>query len=317
MNFLSRATACVAVLLALAACAGPGKPADSRPASSSSSSAPGGTRYDADQLAAAALGTWATQRDASRALGLIRQATDLDPNRPDLAWLHIRLCMELPGCEPEPLEARLRKLDPANGVVWVGLLARAQARRDTRAEQSLLEAMTQAQHFNVYWTTLEWRLATALAHANKDVDTSPPNTPLTTALNDVTGWLSGISIPAFKPVTTACDQNRASDPQVRTRCARIAEAMQRSDTTLVEGLGLGIAQRFTTPGSASAMTLDDRVENLSYLSQTAGSIIQAQVEREKFSEQLIELMRKLPREQDVFAAILRWAGRPLTAPPDR
>jgi hypothetical protein len=311
MNFLSRATACVAVLLALAACASPGKPADSRSATSSSSSA---TRYDADALAAAALGTWATQRDASRALGLIRQATDLEPNRPDLAWLHIRLCMELPGCEPEPLEARLRKLDPANGVVWVGLLARAQARRDTRAEQSLLEAMSQAQHFNVYWTTLEWRLATALALANKDA--SPPNTPLTTALNDVTGWLSRISIPAFKPVTAACDHNRASDPQVRTRCARTAEAMQRSDTTLVEGLGLGIAQRLTTPGSASAMTLDDRVENLSYVNQTAGSIIQAQVEREKFSEQLIELMRKLPREQDVFAAILRWAGRPLTAPPD-
>jgi hypothetical protein len=35
------------------------------------------------------------------------------------------------------------------------------------------------------------------------------------------------------------------------------------------------------------------------------------VERDKFSGQMIELMKKLPREQDVAVAILRWAGEPL------
>jgi hypothetical protein len=37
-----------------------------------------------------------------------------------------------------------------------------------------------------------------------------------------------------------------------------------------------------------------------------------QVEREKLSAELIELMKKLRREQEVSLAVLRWAGLPLT-----
>src|SRR5262245_32923283 len=111
MTCMSR-WALLALIVALGACAGPqtreksptGTPAAGRAASG-----------NADQIAAAALGTWATQRDASRALGLIRQAGDLEPERADLTWLQVRLCLELPGCEAEPYEARLRKLDPRNG----------------------------------------------------------------------------------------------------------------------------------------------------------------------------------------------------------
>jgi hypothetical protein len=322
MTCMSRWAALVALIVALGACAGPG----AREKSPSASPAPPGVASgNPDQLAAAALGTWATQRDASRALGLIRQAGDLDPQRADLAWLQVRLCIELPGCEPELYEARLRKLDPKNGSVWLGVLSRAQARRDARAEQSLLEAMSQSERFDVYWTTLIWRLATALAQTNAanapanppaNQPGTPPPTPLTNSLNDVTGWLSRLTFAAFRPVSTACDQQRITDAATRTSCGRIAEAMQRSDTTFVEGLGLGIAQRLTPPGSASAMTLDERVSTLSYRSQAAGAIMQAQVEREKFSAQVVELMKKLSHEQDVSLAILRWAGRPVAPPPD-
>jgi hypothetical protein len=311
---MRRPAALVALILLLGACAGSGT--QEQPGTTASRSPPPGSR-DPDQLAAAALGTWATQRDASRALGLIRQASDLSPERADLMWLQVRLCIELPGCEAEQAEAQLRKLDPKDGAVWLGLLARAQARHDARAEQSLLEALSQAERYDVYWTTLVWRLTTALAQANAvNPPGSAPATPLTNALNDVTGWLSKLTFAAFKPMTAACAQKRTADPTVRTHCNRIAEAMQRSDTTFVEGLGLGIAQRLTTPGTRAAMVLDERVATLSYRSQAAGAIIQAQVEREKFSAEVIELMKKLPREQDVSTAILRWAGRPLTPPPD-
>ena len=57
--------------------------------------------------------------------------------------------------------------------------------------------------------------------------------------------------------------------------------------------------------------LDERVATLSYRSQAAGAVVRSQVERDKFSAQMIELMKKLPREQDVSLAILRWAGQPL------
>ena len=321
MTCMSRWATLLALVVALGACAGSGTRDQSR--GSGSPASPAANSRNPDQLAAAALGTLVMQRDASSALGLIRQAGNLAPERPDLAWLQVRLCIELPGCEPEPFEARLRKLDPKNGSVWLGVLARAQARHDARAEQSVLEAMSQAERFDVYWTTLVWRLATALAQTNAPnppnpppAAGAPPPTPLTNALNDVTGWLSQLTFAAFRPLAAACAQQRTADPTIRTHCSRIADAMQRGDTTFVEGLGLGIAQRLTTPGSTVATSLDERVATLSYRSQAGGAILQAQVEREKFSAQVVELMKKLRREQDMWVAILRWAGRPLTPPPE-
>jgi hypothetical protein len=118
-------------------------------------------------------------------------------------------------------------------------------------------------------------------------------------------------VPAFKPISTSCELDRTQDPATRARCERIAQAMQRSDTTLVEGLGIGMAQRLATPGTPDAVVLEERGATLSYRSQAAGAVVRSQVERDKFSGQMIELMKKLPREQDVAVAILRWAGEPL------
>jgi NifB/MoaA-like Fe-S oxidoreductase len=72
-----------------------------------------------------------------------------------------------------------------------------------------------------------------------------------------------------------------------------------------------MAQRLATPASPDSIVLDERVATLSYRSQAAGAVVREQVERDRFSAQLLELMKKLPREQDVSVAILRWAGQPL------
>jgi hypothetical protein len=157
-----------------------------------------------------------------------------------------------------------------------------------------------------------WRLSVARAAKAPAAGTPGASpTPLTEALDRTTEALSGAVVPAFKPLTAACENNRTQDPAIRTRCEGIAQAMQRSDTTLVEGLGLSMAQQFATPASPAAIVLDERVATLSYRSQSAGAVVRSQVERDKFSAQLIELMKKLPREQDVSVAILRWAGQPL------
>jgi hypothetical protein len=274
------------------------------------------TSGNADELAAAALRSLVIDRDPQQALASIARANALAANRPELAWLHVRVCMEARGCEPEPVEARLRKLDAANGIVWLGPLARAQSRRDARVEAQILEAMSRAERFDLYWTTLIWRLsstrsASSVARSNADA----PTQQLAATLDSTTDWLSRIVVPTFKPLSTACGQQSMHDAATAARCERIAQAMQRSDTTLVEGLGLGIAQRLASPGSAAATVLDERIATLGYQSQTAGAIVRSQVERDKFSAQMLELMKKLRREQDVSLAILRWAGQPLTPEP--
>ena len=291
------------VLIALTGCAG-----QAPQAGKATGRAPSG---NADELAANALQALA-ERDVQTALTAIASANLVEQKRPDLAWLHVRICAVTPTCEPEPIEARFRKLDPDNGVVWLGPLARAQARQDKRVTDQILETMSHAQSFDLYWTTLVWRLTEA-----RNAKSPPPGTPgapaqpLTQAMDRTTDSLSEAVVPAFKPLNAACSAERTQDAATRTRCDRIAQAMQRSDTTLVEGLGLGIAQQLVTPGTPMAVALDERVATLSYRSQASGAVVRSQVEHDKFSAQMIELMKKLPREQDVSLAILRWAGQPL------
>jgi hypothetical protein len=291
----------------LSACAGQPPQGGTAATTASSRTASG----NADELAGDALHAL-NEGDSQAALAAIARANLVAQNRPELAWLHARICYATPACEPEPLDARLRKLAPENGVVWLGALARAQARQDKRVEEQILEAMSHAQRFDLYWTTLVWRLSLA-RNANMPQAGAPGASPqpLTEALDRTTEALSAVVVPAFKPINTACTLTRIQDPAMRTRCDRISQAMQRSDTTLVEGLGIALAQQLATPASPTAVVLDERAATLSYRNQAAGAVVREQVERDKFSAQLIELMKKLPREQDVSVAILRWAGQPL------
>jgi hypothetical protein len=290
----------------LAACAGSPTQKSTAPASAGSGSA--------DELAASALITWGgDSAKASQALGLIQRAVQSAPQRPELLWVYLRICMTAPSCEPEAVEAQLRKLDPNSGAVWLGPLARAQARKDTRTEDQILEVMGKSSHFNVYWTTL-------VAHLTPPVSRSPvataaaqaAPTPLTNALNATVSYLSRLTTQAFMPVSLACDAQQVRDPARRVRCDRIAQVLQRSDTTLAEGVGLGIAQRLAMPNSAVSMDITEKINTLSHQNQTSGTIVAAQVEKDKFSDQMLKLMGQLRREQDVSKAILRWAGRPLT-----
>lgn len=272
---------------------------------------------DADQAAAAALNAWSVARDSSQALRLIERASDLAPDRPDLVWLYARLCSEAPGCEPEPLEARLRKLDPGNAVVWMSALSAAEANGDTQAQTQILDAISRAQRFDLYWNTLLWRLSAASAGTAEASRTSSAETqngvnPLASAMDETANRLAAILVPALQPLSAACARERVRDAEATARCERIAQVLQRGDTFVAEGLGLGIAQRLATPGSTQAALVHERIAILRHQNQAAGAIREAQVERDKFSLELIELMKQLRREQDVSVAVLRWAGQPVT-----
>lgn len=297
------------VVLLLSACA------SSPPQPGASNVNPVPESGDADEFAAGALALWGTNASAngSRALTQIQKAAQVAPQRPEILWLHLRLCMEVPGCEPEPIEARLRKLDPDNGVVWLGPLARAQARRDARASAQILEMMSKAGNFNIYWTTLIAKLVPPMSRMPVATSVAQPvPTPLTNAMNSTINWLSTLAAAAFRPLSAACDAQQVREPETRVRCEQVAQALQRSDTTLVEGLGLGISERLAPANSGALMQITERVQTLRHQTQAAGAIVTAQVEKEKFSEQMLKLMQQLRKEQDVSRAILRWAGQPLT-----
>jgi hypothetical protein len=84
--------------------------------------------------------------------------------------------------------------------------------------------------------------------------------------------------------------------------------LESGDSYAAEAVGLGIEQRIYSEGSSEGIRLADRIQNLRHQRDTAAAVIESQVEREKFSLQYIELLKKLRREQDVTSAILRWSG---------
>lgn len=290
---------CVAALLILGGCS-------SNPASEQTGNRAAQSTNDPDQLMLLALRAGVSVKDWKQALELAQRAASADPKRPELAWLHLRICAATSRCDPAPLEAQFRKLAPRNAAVWLGPLQRAQMQKDAQVEAQLIDSMSQSPQFNLYWTTLMHRLtAAAMAMPNPG-----ERTPLTSSLAEIAGFL-GALVPPFAPLTTTCNAETARNPERRLACERIAELLERSDTYLGEAVGLGIAERIVAPNSTAMVEVKQRVVVSNYRRETAGSLVNAQLEREKFSAELLKLFQSLPREQDVSLAILRWGGEPL------
>lgn len=242
----------------------------------------------------------------------MRRALEQIPDQKELVWLAARLCADVPRCEPETYESRLRKLDPGNGVVWVGPLIRAQARDDHAAETQILDALSREARFDVYWNALLSQGALALSARAPKPAPKLLNGPLTNAINDVSAWLSAVAVPSFTALANACSRERTREARTAERCRNIAKVLQQGDTYAAEAVGLGIAQRSVPPDSPTMIALTEHAAIVSYQHETAREILGQQVEREKMSAELIELMTNLRREQDVSLAVLRWAGVPLT-----
>jgi hypothetical protein len=261
---------------------------------------------NADAFAAEALVTYQLQRDGARTLNLMAAAAKQAPNRADIAYLQVALCRLIDGCTPEPFEARLRKMDAGNAVVWIRALANAQRQRDVAVEAQVLDAIGRSERFDVYWNSLTSGITLARA---------PGSTGLEATLSETIGWLGEIIIPALQPLTLACSRVRTADASWVERCRRVARVLMSSDTYIAESVGLVLARQVTADPVELA-NLDDRARSSRYLWRMSAEIIGSQVERDKFAAEHLQLMRKLRREQDVHSAITRWARRTMTPPPN-
>jgi hypothetical protein len=260
----------------------------------------------ADAQAAEALAVFELQRDGARAWTLISGATKQAPNRVDLAYLQASLCQLLEGCQSEPYDARVRKLDPGNGAIWMHALENAQRLKEAAVEAQIVDAIGNAQRFDVYWNPLVASITTARIAKGSGANA---------ALSETIDWLGSTVVPQFQPLTLACSRSRTTDQQWAERCRRVARVLMNSDTYIAESIGVVLAQQVAAQSPEQAQ-LKERARTSRYLWRTYAEITNSQIERDKFSLELVELMRKLRREQDVQLAVVRWAGRPVTPPPE-
>jgi hypothetical protein len=258
-----------------------------------------------DAFAAEALATYQLQRDGARSLALITEAVRRAPKRADLVYLQASLCRLIEGCPPETYEAHLRKLAPENAAVWMRALAAAQKRREPSVEAQILEAIGRAEHFDVYWNSLGANIASA-----RIANGAAPEAALSETIN----WLGSTIVPAFQTLTLSCARGRTGEAQWADRCRRVAQVLMNGDTLIAERVGIALAQQVTSD-PIEVTKLAERERTARYLWRESAEIINSQVERDKFSLELLELMRKLRREQDVHLAVMRWAGRAVTPPP--
>jgi hypothetical protein len=293
-----------ALLCFLAACSS--QPA--QPTSTASKAAAEARNPDA--LMVDAMRRHTQQQDFGAALQLVKLAAEKAPERRDIAWLYSQLCSQANGCQAEGIESRLRRLDPANASVWLAPLSRARLRGDVAAENEILEAMAKGERFDIYWNSLISKMAVvAGADATAHLGPTTPDV-LTTSLNDVIGWVSAVALPRFSPLSESCSNERAANPAIAQRCARIAAILMRGDSYIAESVGLGIAERLAPPNSPQAANVAAQIRRARYQRDTAGQIIAGQVERDKFSREMIKLMATQRREQDVFLAVIRWGRQP-------
>lgn len=305
---------CIALALAalMSGCAS--QPTTQTPASAPASqpSAPTPPAVPQGEAILGALRASQVDRNSTQALTIIEQALARTPDQRELVWLAARICMDVPRCAPEKYEARLRKLDPGNAVVWMGPLARAQDRKDTAVVDQILDAIGREQRFDVYWNALLWQASVALSAEAPKPAPKVLNGPLTNAINDVSNWLTAVAVPSFAGIANACNREQTRNATIAERCRRVGQVLQQGDTFAAEAVGIGISQRATPQDSPSIIALTERAAVVQYQHDGAREILGAQVEREKMSAELIELMKKLRREQDVSLAVLRWARVPLT-----
>src|SRR5262245_30244775 len=130
------------------------------------------------------------------ALRLITRATALAPERADLAWLHARICSMTAGCDPAPLEARVRTLDPQNGAGWFGPLLRARKLDDGDKQRQILAALGSSDRIDFYYTTLLHDLTRAAAQDRND--------GLAATLSTVMDRLIVVAFPPLQPLGRLC-----------------------------------------------------------------------------------------------------------------
>lgn len=249
---------------------------------------------DADSLAAAAMLGLGRKVDSMQRLTLIARAVEEAPGRPDLVWLHVRLCNEVDGCNPEPLEARLRALDADNGAAWFDSIGRAGKRNDVVAMRKVMVAIAASTRFDTYWN------ATIVHVTNAIVKTHTMNLP--TAFIATIGMASVLAIPAYQTIVNACKGESLNDTEVVATCRQVASVMLHGDTYITEMVGAAIAKRAWPEGISEYLDAVGARRVANYRIYADGQIGLHRLWSARYTAKRLQLMTDNKTEQEVKLA---------------
>ena len=303
-----------AVLAADAACGAAGPTPPARRTSSGASAAIRAltAQGDAGSLAAAAaLRFNEGLQDAARspatgssgALDLAARATQLAPDDAAIHWLRLQLCVATPGCDSRDAATNMRWVDPDNAAAWLPTLMTAQKDRDAEEVDRVLADMAHSARFDLYWNRVVVMSFDALSKA-RHVAPSPLLSSDAARLETVLTAAARV-IPPFQELLAACRETEGAERH--EACRRLSKIMQRSDTVAAQLAGFGIERRLSPPDGREARTVADRKRTLEWRMMQAHQLDRPLLPWLKSirARGLIALLRRNPREEDVYLALLR------------
>lgn len=251
---------------------------------------------DPDSLQAAAL---VSDDEPAARLHLIQRAAVAAPDRPDIAWWHLQLCVRVEGCDPRPIEAQLQALDPGNGAAWSATLERSWKSRDTAALHAALVAVANSERFGIYWNASIVHTANAVIRTGA---MEPKN-----AFVRAFGAAAATWIP-YKAITDFCQGRSLEQPDVLATCRRLAAVLRRGDIYLTEMIGLAVARRVWPEGSAEYQAAVEARRVAQYRTDTDNRLTIRKVLDNVWVQSHLALMAAHDTEQQVVLADLTSAG---------
>jgi hypothetical protein len=249
---------------------------------------------DPDSLAASALVAGLISGfNSSSVLDLAARAVAGAPDRADLALLQLQLCQSAPGCDPLPFEKHLRVLDPENGITWTYALLRADREQQTADWDAARGGLAQSKRVDLYWNHTVSHLAKAV--------TGKAGFDSGAAVAEVIG-IEAALMTALQPISRACQAQEIQRPDVLDQCRRIAAALRRGDTTLVEADGSSLALRLWPAGSAERLEVIKERQVLRYRVELMTRYA-TQLNSPQATQALAGLLTQYPTEQTAFRAL--------------
>jgi hypothetical protein len=269
-----------------------------------------------DALAAAALLKQFGQESDNGSYDLAARAAELAPDRRDLAWLALRMCVRATDCDPGAAEQHIRKIDPTNGVVWIRALTHAQAIDNVGEIDSALTGLGNSERFYVYFDPLVAATAPELAAAQHVGSSQPGRKALAAAAQEMIGVIAASVLPQFQSLSFSCKGAALEMQGRRELCRRVAQAAERSDTFITEGLGLSLQQRLWPLDSPEGQATSARRRVLQYRLEEYGRLSIASSNPNEFPADIVDVLRAHEREQDAALVYFAEAGIPVDPPPN-
>jgi hypothetical protein len=278
------------------------------------------SKGSADSLAAAAALKQFGAEEDSGAYALAARAVQLAPARRDLAWLAIRLCNSASDCDPAQPEQHLRSIDPNNGVGLMGELRRAQSRNDAAAIDATLTAIGDSDHLYVYFAPLVAatapELALALAEARPTGSRQPSGKDLSRAAAEMIGVIAASALPPSQSFSYSCKGLALQLEGRVARCRRAAQAFERADTFIGEGLGLSLQQQLWPLDSPEGRAITRRRRVFQYRLEEYSKLSISSPKADELPANVVDVFRAHEREQDAALVYFAKAGVPADPPAD-